>query len=118
MLGQALLFESTLAILRPPPPRTFDAIQHAFHRYDDQEDRYDPILGGFSAGFYSQRDKLVLLKQPIHEDRVTAFVQKYLAVLFTVGVVCHCRLPANDLSSLGRETESLHMFPSETLRFS
>jgi hypothetical protein len=90
LLGQALLFESTLAVLKPPPLRTFEAVQHAFNRYNDQEKRWDPVLGGFSASLYSQKDTLILLKQPIHEDRVTAFVQKYLAIFFTVGAFYLC----------------------------
>ena len=84
-LGEALLFESTLAILKPPPSRTFDTVHHAFMRENKSEARWDPVLGGHSAELYRKDDDLVVLKQPIYEDRITVFVQKYLSVLFIVG---------------------------------
>jgi len=86
IVGEALLFESTLAMLKMPPSRTFDAFQHAFMRYNERENRWDPILSGFSAELYSNNEDLVLLKQPTHEDRLTAFVHQYLAVFFAVSI--------------------------------
>jgi len=53
-------------------------------RYNEREKRWDPILGGHSAELYSTNEDLVLLKQPTHEDRLTAFVHQYLAVFFAV----------------------------------
>lgn len=73
-------------MLKLPPSRTFDAFQHAFMRYNEGEKRRDPILGGSSAELYSTNEDLVLLKQPTHEDRLTAFVHQYLAVFFAVSV--------------------------------
>ena len=79
-----MLFESTLAVLKSPPSRTFDAIHHASKRFNKAAKRWDPVLGGYSATLYSTNDDLVLLKQPEHDDRLTAFVHKYLPVLFVV----------------------------------
>jgi hypothetical protein len=78
------MFESSLAMLRAPPARTFDAIHHAFTRFNATANRKDPVLAGYSATLYSSNDDLVLLKQPQHEDRLTAFVHSYLPVLFVV----------------------------------
>jgi hypothetical protein len=82
--GEALLFESTLAVIKPPPKRTFDAIYHASTRFNETENRRDTIFSGCSAELYSTDDDLVLLKQPAYEDRLTLFVQRYLPVIFAV----------------------------------
>jgi hypothetical protein len=79
-----LLFESTLAILKPPPSRTFDAIYDKSRLFNETTKQWNPLLGGCSSTLYSTNDDLVLLKQPEHEDRLTAFVHKYLPVLFVV----------------------------------
>ena len=82
--GKALLSESQMAQLGPPPIRTFDAVHHASTRFNKAANHRDLIFGGHSATLYERNDDLVLLKQPAHEDRVTTFVQQYLPVLFLV----------------------------------
>ncbi|KAF2023207.1 hypothetical protein EK21DRAFT_105440 [Setomelanomma holmii] len=68
--GEALVLESTLASLGPPPVRIFDAVHHAATKYNKTLKQRDPILIGS------------ILKQAEFEDRLTGFVQRYLAVLF------------------------------------
>jgi hypothetical protein len=57
---------------------------HATTRFNEDSKLNEPILGGYSAALYSQNEDLVMLKQPEHEDRLTAFVQRYLPVFFLV----------------------------------
>ncbi|KAF2740306.1 hypothetical protein EJ04DRAFT_558850 [Polyplosphaeria fusca] len=71
-----------MAVLKPPPARTFHAINHAATRVNKAAKRQDAVLGGYSGELYSNNDDLVLLKQPEHEDSLTDFVHKYLPVLF------------------------------------
>ena len=78
------MFESTLAILKPPPSRTFEAVHYGAMHFDDANKKWHSVLGGKSAKLYSRNDDLVLLKQPEYEDRLTAFVHRYLPVLFVV----------------------------------
>ncbi|KAH7074132.1 hypothetical protein FB567DRAFT_190544 [Paraphoma chrysanthemicola] len=82
---EALMFESSLAMLKAPPRRTFEAINHAFTRFNKTANRRDPVLAGYSSTLYSSNDDLVMLKQPQHEDRLTSFVQSKLPVLFISG---------------------------------
>ena len=82
--GKALLSESRMAQLGPPPIRTFDAVRHASTRFNEAANHRDPIFGGHSATLYKRNDDLVLLKYTAYEDRVTTFVQQYLPVLFLV----------------------------------
>jgi hypothetical protein len=84
MIGKALIFESTLAVLKSPPSRTFKAIRHAATRHDNVLGTRVSILGGSSAELYSMNNDLVVLKQAEHEDRLTQFVSKYLPFLFIV----------------------------------
>ncbi|KAH6629701.1 hypothetical protein C7974DRAFT_395030 [Boeremia exigua] len=77
---EALLFECTLACVKSPPSRTFEAVFHASTRFNKDSKEHDPILGGSSSKLYSLNDDLVLLKQPEHNDRLTAFVQRFLPV--------------------------------------
>ncbi|KAF2666786.1 hypothetical protein BT63DRAFT_427199 [Microthyrium microscopicum] len=81
---EALLFESTMASIKPPPKRTFEAIRHALYRKDDQNNEYS-ILTGSSQDMYSSNDDLVLLNHPGEQDRLTQFMHHYLPVLFTSG---------------------------------
>lgn len=76
--------ESTLAVLKAPPTRTFDALNNAFLRFNKSANRWDPVLGGHSATLYSTNEDLVLLKQPEQSDRFTEFAERYLAFLFVV----------------------------------
>jgi len=83
-VGKALVLESTLACLGPPPARTFDAIHHAVTHYDEKSRKREPILEGYSSTLYTTNTDLVVLKQGEFEDRFTAFVQRYLPILFMV----------------------------------
>lgn len=82
--GEALLLESKLAELDSPPVRTFDTLYHISTRYNKASKRREPVLGGHSATLYESENDLVLLRQPVYEDRVTMFVQRYLPILFLV----------------------------------
>lgn len=83
-VGEALVLESTLAGLGPPPSRTYDAIHHAAFKRDTQLGNRESILHGYSANIYAENVDLVVLRQPDFEDRLTAWVQKYLPILFMV----------------------------------
>lgn len=82
--GEALIYESTLASLGPPPARTFDAVHHAATRYDKKSKQQESIFDGHSARLYNTNTDLVVLKQPEYEDRLTGFVQRYLPIIFVV----------------------------------
>jgi hypothetical protein len=78
------MFESSLAMLKAPPKRSFEAIQHAFTRFNKTAGRTDPLLAGHSSTLYSSNDELVMLKQLEYEERLTTLVHRYLPVLFIV----------------------------------
>ncbi|KAH6851651.1 hypothetical protein B0T12DRAFT_484158 [Alternaria alternata] len=82
---EALMFESSLAMMKAPPSRNFEAIHNAFTRFNEAEKRTDPVLAGHSATLYSSNDELVMLKQPQYEDRLTKMVHRWLPVLFISG---------------------------------
>jgi hypothetical protein len=72
------------------------------------------VLAGHSATLYSSNDDLVLLKQPQHEDRLTAFVHTYLPVLFIVSRIRFDDERAVTCSSLAEGDKTIqHMFPRD-----
>ena len=82
--GEALIYESTLASLGPPPARTFDAVHHAATHHDKISKQQESIFDGHSARLYSTNTDLVVLKKPEYEDRLTCFIQRYLHIIFLV----------------------------------
>ena len=84
MLGEALLFESSIASLPKPTARTVEAFRYEFHQGDvTSVDRY-ALLGGHSASIFNDKDDLIALRSVPHEDRLTVFVQDHLGILFKV----------------------------------
>ena len=109
-----MLFESTLAALGPPPNRTFDAINHKMTKGKGNGEAAT-ALEGCSAGLYSKNDDLVLLKQPLHEDRLTSFVQRYLAVILIVSYIAILLLESPNSFSPGKETATWCISQSRVL---
>jgi hypothetical protein len=81
-----MLFESTIASLKPPPQRTFDAIHHAFLRHNSSTNKTYSILADNSKNIYQTNDDLVLLYHSEPQDRLTKFIQDYLPILFKVSL--------------------------------
>jgi hypothetical protein len=81
---EALMFESTLATMPPPPKKVLRAFQEEYYNQHDGKSQPFPTLGGHSADIYDDRDDLVALRVLDDSDRLTTFAQERLAFLFPV----------------------------------
>jgi hypothetical protein len=84
---EALLFESTLAALPPPPKGILRAFREVFHNEFSEKDSSFPTLGGHSADLYDDIDDLVALRVRETSDRLTNFAHERLGFLFPVSGV-------------------------------
>ena len=53
--GEAILLESTLMSLKPPPSRVLEAFNHVFHKTNNAGETF-PALGGRSARILDDED--------------------------------------------------------------
>ena len=82
--GEALLFESTLASLRPPDRKTLKAFRVEFFHGRTPELEF-PTLGGKASSIYDDADDLIALHDSTELDRLTVFVRDHFGYLFPVG---------------------------------
>jgi uncharacterized membrane protein YkgB len=107
------MFESSLAMMKAPPKRNFEAIHNAFTRFNKAAKRTDPVLAGHSATLYSTNDELVMLKQPQYEDRLTKMVHKWLPVLFIVSWIFQWRTKSTNMCQSGGRRDDNTAYVSE-----
>ena len=81
---EALLFESTLASVKPPAKRTLEAFRFGFFNGKPGSDKSFPTLGGSGAALYDNREDLLALRMPESDDRLTNFARDHLGCLFPV----------------------------------
>lgn len=84
---EALMAESTLASIPPPPKRVLRAFRNEFFNGPPDDAKRVPTLGGHSRGIYDDIDDLVALSVQEHHDRLTSFAQDHLGFFFPVS--CH-----------------------------
>jgi hypothetical protein len=82
-LGEAVLLESALLSLKPPPSRTLTAFRNVFHNVGGKFPEF-PMLDGRSAEILDNTDDLMALHPRTDEDRLTQFMRNYLPILFVV----------------------------------
>ncbi|KAF4947657.1 hypothetical protein FSARC_13918 [Fusarium sarcochroum] len=81
-LGEAIIFESTLAAIPPPDRKTLKAFRISFFHGRPEESKDFPMLGGYSSTLYDDPDDLLVLHTREPPDRLTTFVQDYFGFLF------------------------------------
>lgn len=82
VVGEVLIFESTLLSLKAPAPSVLKAFRKIYNNYHIRGTPF-PALGGSSEHTYAQND-LITLKQLVEEDRLTWFLRIYFPFLFIV----------------------------------
>ena len=96
-IGEALIFESTLAHIPPPDRKTLKAFRFNFFRGRPGQESAFPMLGGPSSGLYDDPDDLVALQVAEDPDRLTMFVRNNLGFMFQVmhfhGITHYDRYP-------------------------
>ena len=82
--GEALFFESTVAIIPPPDRRTLKAFRINFFHGHPDDPRSFPMLGGYGSSLFDDPDDLLVLHTREPPDKLTMFVQDYFGYLFEV----------------------------------
>lgn len=78
--------ESAVVSLERPSRRTLEALREKFSKRGPHDGRGFELLGGNSRSIYTDMEDLIALKKFQHQDRLTTFVQDYLAIFFQVSV--------------------------------
>ena len=84
LLGEALVFEGTIASIPPPDRKTLKAFRFNFFHGRPGDSTSFPMLGGHSAELFDDLDDLMTLQASEPPDRLTMFVQNYFGYLFKV----------------------------------